>query len=73
MSPERRPAILWRTTRTRLGTGTGQLEGEECPACGRKVFPPRDICPSQDCRWNIKKNEPAFKGPSFLENRKTGR
>lgn len=22
-----------------------RLEGEECPHCGEKIFPPRDICP----------------------------
>lgn len=30
----------WRTTRQRMA-----LEGEICPHCGAKLFPPRDVCP----------------------------
>ncbi len=30
----------WRLRRQRY-----RLEGEECPVCGAKIFPPRDVCP----------------------------
>lgn len=29
----------------RLKAQRYRLVGEECPACGRKIFPPRDVCP----------------------------
>jgi uncharacterized OB-fold protein len=29
----------------RLQAQRYRLEGEECPGCGRKIFPPRDVCP----------------------------
>jgi uncharacterized OB-fold protein len=33
------------------------LIGEECPHCGDKIFPPRDICPNLDCgRGTLKNN-----------------
>jgi len=35
-----RLASYWRTSKQRLS-----LVGEECPQCGAKLFPPRDICP----------------------------
>lgn len=31
----------WRTRNQRLS-----LVGEECPCCGVKLFPPRDVCPA---------------------------
>jgi hypothetical protein len=33
-------ARYWRTTKQRY-----QLLGEKCPQCGRRIFPPRDVCP----------------------------
>jgi uncharacterized OB-fold protein len=36
-------ARFWRTTGQRY-----QLIGEECPNCGTKIFPPRDVCPACD-------------------------
>lgn len=30
----------WRTEKTRYG-----LIGETCLACGKAIFPPRDVCP----------------------------
>jgi hypothetical protein len=30
----------WRTEKTRYS-----LEGETCHACGKPIFPPRDVCP----------------------------
>ena len=33
-------ASHWRTRKQRLS-----LVGEVCPHCGKKLFPPRDICP----------------------------
>jgi uncharacterized OB-fold protein len=33
-------ARYWRTTKQRY-----QLIGERCPQCGRRIFPPRDVCP----------------------------
>ncbi len=33
-------ARYWRTTKQRY-----QLVGEKCPQCGRRIFPPRDVCP----------------------------
>ena len=33
-------ASSWRTNRQRLS-----LQGEVCPSCGAKLFPPRDVCP----------------------------
>ncbi len=33
-------ARFWRTNGQRY-----QLIGEECPNCGTKIFPPRDVCP----------------------------
>lgn len=35
-----RIALDWRIRGQRY-----RLEGEECPHCGYKIFPPRDICP----------------------------
>lgn len=39
----------WRFQRQRYGNGEGGLEGEECPHCRKKIFPPRDICPNPEC------------------------
>jgi len=36
-------ARFWRTNGQRY-----QLIGEECPNCGTKIFPPRDVCPECD-------------------------
>lgn len=33
-------ARFWRTTGQRY-----RLTGEVCPNCGRRIFPPRDVCP----------------------------
>ena len=33
-------AAYWRTSKQRLS-----LQGEVCPHCGVKLFPPRDVCP----------------------------
>ena len=35
----------WRTKNQRYS-----LIGEQCPHCRIKIFPPRDICPNQECR-----------------------
>ena len=34
----------WRLKKQRY-----QLIGENCPYCGEKIFPPRDICPNGMC------------------------
>jgi len=34
--------------------------GEECPACGNKMFPPRDVCP--ECADNAPQPEFKFSG-----------
>ena len=44
----------WRLRKQRYG-----LIGEECPHCGNKIFPPRDVCPN--CGGEAKK-EYAFSG-----------
>jgi uncharacterized OB-fold protein len=33
-------ARYWRTTKQRY-----RMEGEVCPTCSGKIFPPRDVCP----------------------------
>jgi uncharacterized protein len=40
-------AANWRLRKQRLS-----LEGEVCPQCGSKLFPPRDVCPhcAEDAR-----------------------
>jgi uncharacterized OB-fold protein len=35
----------WRTKNQRYS-----LIGEKCPHCDELIFPPRDICPNQECR-----------------------
>ncbi len=40
-------ALNWRLKGERY-----RLEGEECPHCGVKIFPPRDICP--ECKQPAK-------------------
>ena len=40
-------ALDWRLKGERY-----RLEGEECPHCGVKIFPPRDICP--ECKQPAK-------------------
>ncbi len=37
----------WRLKKQRY-----QLIGENCPHCGEKIFPPRDICPNSSCGKN---------------------
>lgn len=44
-------AIDWRLKGQRY-----RLEGEECPHCGAKIFPPRDICP--ECKQPAKEPYP---------------
>ena len=41
-------ASYWRTSQQRLS-----LVGEECPQCGARLFPPRDICPKCNGPANI--------------------
>jgi len=62
MSVERRGVSYWRTRAQRL-----RLEGEICPGCDEKIFPPRDICPK--CRTNTITGE-SLKNPSVLEDLK---
>jgi uncharacterized OB-fold protein len=38
---------FWRTKDTRY-----RLQGEVCPNCEKKIFPPRDVCP--ECHHNAK-------------------
>jgi len=44
----------------RLNSQRYQLVGEECPECGNKMFPPRDVCP--ECSDNSPQPEFKFSG-----------
>ncbi|RMF02960.1 MAG: Zn-ribbon domain-containing OB-fold protein [Chloroflexi bacterium] len=44
----------------RLNPQRYQLVGEECPHCGHKMFPPRDVCP--ECADNSHQPEFKFSG-----------
>ena len=44
----------------RLNSQRYQLVGEQCPECGNKMFPPRDVCP--ECADNSPQPEFKFSG-----------
>jgi len=58
MSKEFSIAANWRLRGARL-----RLEGEECPHCEEKIFPPRDICPNCHGYTLVKKGGNLYQAP----------
>jgi len=57
------------TRHWRLKSQRYQLVGEQCPECGNKMFPPRDVCP--ECKDNSYQPDFKFSGQGTVYSHTT--